>query len=263
MEKVIECLQTGTNGVLESPTGTGKTLSLLCSTLAWLLTKKAQVQAAHGQPPNVQQPMESSNVIHPSNNLNNVGDDMDVLQKLEAAASGRSWGVPKIIYASRTHSQLCQVMAELKRSHYNFMKAAILGSRDQLCIHPEVEKEVGNSNKMYMCRVKVLSKSCSFYSRVQTQKDHPDVKEGGIMDIEDLAIIGRKLKCCPYYLSKEMVEKADIIFMPYNYLLDPKARRANNIELHNTVIILDEAHNVEKMCEDAASIQLKSSDIAT
>lgn len=40
MAKVIECLQNGTNGVLESPTGTGKTLCLLCATLGWICHQK-------------------------------------------------------------------------------------------------------------------------------------------------------------------------------------------------------------------------------
>lgn len=50
--------------------------------------------------------------------------------------------------------------------------------------------------------------------------------------------------------------------MPYNYLLDPKMRKANKIDLQNTIIILDEAHNVEKMCEESASSSISSTQIA-
>lgn len=140
MEKVIECLQNSTNGVLESPTGTGKTLSLLCSSLAWLLLKKSEVQLET----NAMKSMDTNSFIDKLNsvmkNANNEGGDN----------KGANWGVPKIIYASRTHSQLSQAMNELKNTSYNHVKAVILGSRDQLCINPEVMKEPTNSGKV-MC----------------------------------------------------------------------------------------------------------------
>lgn len=100
MDKVLECLQNGHNGVLESPTGTGKTLSLLCSTLAWLELKKAQVQAER-----------QFNV-----------EKHDFMKELNETLSGGAkvrksfLGMPTIIYASRTHSQLSQAMQELKRT---------------------------------------------------------------------------------------------------------------------------------------------------
>lgn len=77
-----------------------------------------------------------------------------------------------------------------------------------------------------------------------------------ILDIEDLIKAGQKMKCCPYFLTKELKQNADIIFMPYNYLLDTKTRRTQGIDVQNNVILLDEAHNVEKTCEEAASLQV-------
>ena len=41
MDKVYAILDRGGVGIIESPTGTGKTLSLLCSSIQWLLDKNA------------------------------------------------------------------------------------------------------------------------------------------------------------------------------------------------------------------------------
>ncbi|EDS40179.1 fanconi anemia group J protein [Culex quinquefasciatus] len=264
MARVIECLQNSSNGVLESPTGTGKTLSLLCSSLAWILHKKAQVQAS--QRTNVSELKEfefekkkmGGGGGGPKPEMDKLLDELNE----NSGKEGGRWGVPKIIYASRTHSQLTQAMQEMKNTSYGFMRAVILGSRDQLCIHPEVAKEEGNAVKTNLCKAKIQARACSFYSRVEACKERPEITGSTIMDIEDLVRVSTKLKACPFFMSKELIENADVLFMPYNYLLDPKARKANNLELANTIIILDEAHNVDKMCEESASMQIRSSDIA-
>ncbi|KAK9722683.1 DEAD 2 [Popillia japonica] len=251
MEKVIDCLQNETNGVLESPTGTGKTLSLLCSSLAWLSMKKAQLKL------NMQNPeMEEASEFMKS--LNNE------LGKKLGNNSNNSQGLfhlPTIIYASRTHSQLTQAMQELKRTAYNDMRATIIGSREQMCIHPDIMKEQLSVAKIHMCKLKLLSHSCHFYNRVERKKDSPAIRSANIVDIEDLVTLGMTHKFCPYFMARELKHESDIIFMPYNYLLDPKAKRALGIQLSNNIIILDEAHNVEKVCEDSASMQLTSTDI--
>lgn len=250
MQKVIESLQNNTNALLESPTGTGKTLCLLCSSLAWLLVKKAQLQM-NAQVGNFSEHSATNNSTY--ENLNAAG---------KPKKGNTTWGMPKIIYSSRTHSQLTQAMQELKRSSYRHVKAAVLGSRDQMCIHPEVSKETNNMNKVHMCQLKVKSRTCHFYNNVESKKDDQAVRGADILDIEDLVSVGKKIKCCPYYLAKELKQEADIVFMPYNYLLDPKSRKANGVELMNNVVILDEAHNVEKMCEESASLQIRTTDVA-
>ena len=74
---------------------------------------------------------------------------------------------------------------------------------------------------------------------------HPDVN-GEPLDIEDLVKLGQSSGPCPYLLSKEMASSADIVFMPYNYLIDAKNRMGlGRIAWENAVLIFDEAHNLE------------------
>jgi hypothetical protein len=44
--------------------------------------------------------------------------------------------VPKIYFASRTHAQLSQIVAELKNTSYK-PSMSLLASREHYCIHPE------------------------------------------------------------------------------------------------------------------------------
>ncbi|NXG16688.1 RTEL1 helicase, partial [Grallaria varia] len=241
------------NGILESPTGTGKTLCLLCSTLAWREHFKDTISARK-----IAQRMNGVELFpdRPVSSWGTAATDGDV--------PAYYTDIPKIIYASRTHSQLTQVINELKNTVYRqvWPKICVLGSREQLCIHPEVKRQESNHMQIYMCRMKVMARACHFYNNVEEKSTEKELIES-IMDIEDLVKNGNKHRACPYYLSRSLKQQADIIFMPYNYLLDSKSRKAHNLDLKGTVVILDEAHNVEKLCEESSSFDLTPYDLAS
>ncbi|XP_029075925.1 regulator of telomere elongation helicase 1 isoform X17 [Monodon monoceros] len=249
MSKVLECLQKKVNGVLESPTGTGKTLCLLCSTLAWREQLRDAVSARKIAE-------RVSGELFLDRALASWGN-----AALEGDVPACYADVPKIIYASRTHSQLTQVISELRNTSYR-PRVCVLGSREQLCIHPEVKRQESNHMQVHLCRKKVASRSCHFYNNVEEKSLEPELASR-VLDIEDLVSSGTRHRVCPYYLSRNLKQQADIIFMPYNYLLDAKSRRAYGIDLKGTVVVFDEAHNVEKMCEEAASFDLTPHDVAS
>lgn len=52
------------------------------------------------------------------------------------------------------------------------MKITVLGSRDQLCIHPEVKSLENSSDKISVCREKVRQKTCLFHRNFESMGDH-------------------------------------------------------------------------------------------
>uniref|UniRef100_M8B8L0 Regulator of telomere elongation helicase 1 n=1 Tax=Aegilops tauschii TaxID=37682 RepID=M8B8L0_AEGTA len=242
MDRVLQSLQQGNNALLESPTGTGKTLCLLCSALAWRRTFGEFLRGGGGG--------------------GGGGGSQPSGSQQSGASATQSSSYPVIIYASRTHSQLRQVIKELKATSYR-PKMAVLGSREQMCIHEEVSKLRGkaqNNGCHYLCKKRLCR-----HNNIVTDYMKNNTELGSEpFDIEDLVNIGRTKGPCPYYISRELSKSVDILFAPYNYLIDPGNRRSlTGISWNNAVLIFDEAHNLESICADAASFDLLTSNLTS
>lgn len=98
MYKLMVSLQQGVNALLEAPTGCGKTLSLLCSALAWQLHQK-----------NLPRPVTSptTGTRDPGDNPYDTGARDEAMDPQHHVPKPPK--IPKIYFASRTHSQLKQV----------------------------------------------------------------------------------------------------------------------------------------------------------
>lgn len=88
-------LQKRRHAILESPTGTGKTLCLLCASLGWLEYVMAQQQLKR-----LEKPWDDTN---PCGLLN----------------SSHKFDAPLLIFSSRTHAQLNQAVQAFKNTVYS------------------------------------------------------------------------------------------------------------------------------------------------
>lgn len=150
-------------------------------------------------------------------------------------------------------------MTELKNSPYANVNAAVFGSRDQLCLNQNLQK-LSNDEKVDKCKSLREQKGCDFFEKLDINKrNEVAIAAEPILDIEDLHKIGSERGCCPYFMSLERIERADIIFMPYNYLFSPDIQKSIEIgnKLENAVIILDEAHNIPNVCNDCSSASVE------
>ncbi|XP_074641917.1 Fanconi anemia group J protein homolog [Tubulanus polymorphus] len=168
--------------------------------------------------------------------------------------------VPTIYYATRTHRQIKQIANELVRTNYGHKRMTILSSRQHSCIHPRVSKE---KNKNEGCRELLENSGCCYNDNAK-KISHSTISRHGLQvawDLEDLIDVCHTLKACPFFGARQLKDQAEIIFCPYNYLIDSSIRESMQLELGGQVIILDEAHNIEDAAREAASFKITLSDI--
>ncbi|XP_056139365.1 Fanconi anemia group J protein [Lampris incognitus] len=165
--------------------------------------------------------------------------------------------IPKIFFGTRTHKQITQIAHELKRTLYCGVPMTILSSREHTCVHPDVAP---HANRNERCKDLLKERSCRFYHNVNKMRDQNTLQQvHGLRqawDIEDLVHLGGRIRSCPYYAARELMQDAHIVFCPYNYLLDPLIRESMEINLQGQIVVLDEAHNIEECARECASLTL-------
>ena len=135
-------------------------------------------------------------------------------------------------------------------------KTAILSSRDYLCVNPLIKNSSGGNINL-KCKIARSKKECRYFHTVESVK----VNGYDCIDIDEMKKIGENSNFCPFYFQRKKKEIADIIFLPYNYVFDQKLLRILKINLTNSILIIDEAHNIENVCESAYSAELSTKTI--
>jgi len=348
MEQLFQTLHDGKIGIFESPTGSGKSLSLICGALTWLQTYYAErdgIVSSDGSSMEMnekkrslsdhnddddepawvleqttkrkkeeeelkrQEQLEKSkknvqkyddrrkqfieNVL--TSPKKSVDDDDELLLKETVTESiginnellkdlydedsdderpifssgpkieaEETFQTPKIIYCSRTHSQLDQFIQELRRTEFSKkIRAVNLASRQLLCNNEDVLFKTTKNGKVpnslnrinEQCLYLRDKKGCSYDNDTSLFKDHLTVK---VHDIEDMVNLGKKLKICSYYGSRKAIPNAELICMPYNSLIHEQTRKSLGVtSLKDCVVIIDEAHNLVNAIHHTHSIQIE------
>ena len=183
----------------------------------------------------------------------------------------------KIYFVSRTHSQLSQFSSQLKLTSFpscidnlgtERIKYLPLGSRKQLCINPSVYKlnDLQAINKACQ-NLQQETEKCKFMPKVYNEEDDMrkqnlnDLIMSEIYDIEDIHRMGEELNICPYYSTRNDIPVAEIISMPYQLLLQKDTRQLLGLELKDSVVVIDEAHNLLDTISRIYSSQVSFSDL--
>ena len=352
MKELYRCLDEGGIGVFESPTGTGKSLSLICSTLRWVLDKEAEdVRLANGgadasaaadadeepswvteqsaaaalseerercsalaearlaRAQRVAKYKQSIGREHrkawtrrPPKDSSGKGADGDDGDD-DAPADAEKEHLPKqdweegaaasadadddddakpeeaekprcrqVFYCSRTHSQLAQVVGEVKKTGYRAEVAVVsLGSRKALCINDSVRSlssservneaclELAQAASKAKAKGAPKRKGCPYRAVSEgAQRRLTDQLLSAPMDIEELAELGRAEETCPYYGARSAVAEAQLVALPYAALLNAGTREALSVALKGSVVIIDEAHNLIDTVNDMHSSTLSA-----
>ena len=247
MREMKRALDARGHGAVEMPTGTGKTITVLSMCVSY--------QLAHP---------EVGKIIYCTRTVPEMEKVLEEMKALQA-------------YIEK------ELGAETAR-----MLSLGLSSRKNMCVNPAVADEGSRESVDGRCRrltaswvrERRLERQARDAGRTVAAEDGEGDNEGGVSccdwfeefetagekavlppgvyTLHDLRQFGRAKKWCPYFLARNMISFANVIVYNYQYMLDPKVASLVSSALEKEcVVVFDEAHNIDNVCIEALSVNLR------
>ncbi|CAO4368451.1 unnamed protein product [Caenorhabditis nigoni] len=225
MKEVKKALDANGHGLLEMPSGTGKTVSLLSLVLAYMIS----------YPDRLDKLVYCSRTIP---EIEKCVEEMKVLYDYWEKETGMP--VAKITVAMSARKNLCinEKVAALRFGN----------TVDSAC------QKLTSSSVRAKRQENSEIEGCDFFENFEAN-GFP--MQNGVWNLEDLRQLGRERKICPYFTARNAINRAHIVVYSYHYILDPKiAELVSKDFSRKSVVVFDEAHNIDNVCIESMSVAI-------
>ena len=254
MTELKRILDAKGHGLLEMPTGTGKTVSLLS-----LITS---YQYAHP---------DAGKLIYCTRTVPEMGKAIDELKRVMHYRKQVLSSTTSLSSSNPTTTTITSSSSSPSANKVNHfgedILAVCLSSRRNMCIHPDVVEKSDREAVDADCRSMTASwvrqraetdksvKICDFFEGYDKNGTDADLR--GIYNLDDIKQLGKERNWCPYFLTRHIISYANVVVYNYQYMLDPKIASLISRELEEkSIVVFDEAHNIDNVCIEALSVTL-------
>jgi len=157
----------------------------------------------------------------------------------------------RVIWAVRTGNESDRPIEELRaideRASRRFFGLSYRGKKD-MCL---LKEGMDYDSAAYFCKKKMGA--CKYHKNLSDFSFSPS----GPLLYSELFRISKKENICPYYFQRALLPYASVLGMSYNYVLSDAGYSLRSVfPFHDSFLVVDEAHNLERVALGLNSIKV-------
>jgi DNA excision repair protein ERCC-2 len=155
----------------------------------------------------------------------------------------------KMVWLCRTNRENNRVIEETRKISNipSSINAIAIEARAKLCMK-DIGQDLKKDHEAFsiLCSEIKRQGRCEYYNKLRIE----NVKLPQICGVKELMEACEKNDACPYEVAKKKIPNSRIIVANYNYILIPQILKTLNTKLDNSILVIDEAHNLPEIATE-------------